>query len=137
MNAHGYPGMGAGEKMKYLVVCVLTLVANLSYAVMPDQWVSGLKVTEVRTGYKSGAVVFKVDQILPNPANCPTTYAAKPSTILIAIEPDKADVASMLSFLLTAQMAGVDIKLAVSGSACGSAIDADTKGRRVVVQLAR
>lgn len=93
----------------------------------------------MRTGYKSGAVVFKVDRILPNPANCPTKPSATPSSILIAIEPDKADVASMLSFLLTAQMAGIDIKLAISGSACGSATDAETKtkGRRVVVQLAR
>lgn len=121
--------------MKYVILCLLALAANFTYAAT-DTWSGNVKVTEVRTGYKDGAVVFKVDQILPNPASCPTTTGATPSSILIAIEPDKADAASMLTLLLAAKMANVYVQVAVSGSACGAATYADTKDRRVAVQVA-
>ncbi|WP_196161756.1 hypothetical protein [Reinekea sp. G2M2-21] len=99
--------------MKNLLGILMVGISVSSFAA-EDVWTDKVKIVEIYTGYKEGHILFKTSGTHINPGSCS-------GFDLYSVEPDNADVQSILSVLLAAKMSGTDVKVAVDGDRCGSA----------------
>lgn len=111
--------------MKYLLGVTLALVATMASSA-EDQWTEKVKISEIYTGYTGGYFLFKTSKTHVNPAKCS-------NSALYSVEPSKIDAQSVLSTLLAAKMSNTDVKIAISGSHCGSTDHA--KGKPAVSRV--
>lgn len=112
---------------EHMFLTLMTL--GVSTVAVPDEWLGDETVLEIYTGYSSGHFLFKTSGYIVNPSLC-----SDPS--LYSVEPDNADVESILSVLLAVKMSGANVKIAVDGDRCGTGGVAHLSGKISVSRVA-
>lgn len=98
--------------MKYLLMILIIFFGANAFSA-EDMWTEKVKVLEIYTGYKEGHFLFRTSGTRLNPAECTDNN-------LYSVESDNTNVQSILSVLLSAKIAGTDVKVAVDGDRCGT-----------------
>ena len=96
--------------MKSLILTLLMLV-SISTAIASEL---DAKVTAVMSGYSHGGIFFAIDKKVPNNGGCPK-YGSS-SKYVVGVDPNKSNVAHVLSVVLTAKTTGSIIDVRIYGS---------------------